>query len=413
MAVDTPAKILILGAGPIGLEAALYARYLGYDVEVFDARESVMPHGMPASFLLPEPFGLCSSSLGLRALAAQNPEAALPAAEEQLTVGDWYERYVAPLAHSDLINDFLRLGTEVLSVGKVEITKADQPSGEYDRGAWDFRLLVKPRGESEQIAVGDVVLDCTGLSLPIPLGHGGIWAAGERSPELQSRLAYGVPDVLGSERSRYADRSVLVLGDHWQAAATVVALAQLARESPHTRVTLATRHERELRPHGPFVAASHDSPQRRQLFEAANRMAVDGAIEWLPETWVEKLEPAGTEDVRVHTAGATDAQYTFHQLVAGTGWRADWSCCQELQLDLCPVSDAARPLAEWLMQARWPAADTDTDTAAALLTSEPNYYVLGAKSFGRLPGFRYGHGLRQIREVFSILGDRPTLDLYS
>ncbi|HVW37886.1 MAG TPA: FAD-dependent oxidoreductase, partial [Pirellulales bacterium] len=36
MAVDTPARIAILGAGPIGLEAALYARYLGYDVDIYE-----------------------------------------------------------------------------------------------------------------------------------------------------------------------------------------------------------------------------------------------------------------------------------------------------------------------------------------------------------------------------------------
>ncbi|MEC9117285.1 MAG: FAD-dependent oxidoreductase, partial [Planctomycetota bacterium] len=34
MAIDTPATIAILGAGPIGLEAALYARFLGYEVTV-------------------------------------------------------------------------------------------------------------------------------------------------------------------------------------------------------------------------------------------------------------------------------------------------------------------------------------------------------------------------------------------
>ena len=34
MAIDTPARLAILGAGPIGLEAALYARFLGYDVDV-------------------------------------------------------------------------------------------------------------------------------------------------------------------------------------------------------------------------------------------------------------------------------------------------------------------------------------------------------------------------------------------
>ena len=36
MAIDTPARIAVLGAGPIGLEAALYARFLGYDVDVYE-----------------------------------------------------------------------------------------------------------------------------------------------------------------------------------------------------------------------------------------------------------------------------------------------------------------------------------------------------------------------------------------
>ena len=37
MAIDTPATILIIGAGPLGLETALYARYLGYDVIACEA----------------------------------------------------------------------------------------------------------------------------------------------------------------------------------------------------------------------------------------------------------------------------------------------------------------------------------------------------------------------------------------
>ena len=34
--IDTPATIAIIGAGPGGIEAALYARFLGYSVELYD-----------------------------------------------------------------------------------------------------------------------------------------------------------------------------------------------------------------------------------------------------------------------------------------------------------------------------------------------------------------------------------------
>ena len=44
---------------------------------------------------------------------------------------------------------------------------------------------------------------------------------------------------------------------------------------------------------------------------------------------------------------------------------------------------------------------------------EPNFYVLGAKSYGRRSDFLFQDGLKQIRETFAIIGDRPNLDLYA
>ncbi len=50
---------------------------------------------------------------------------------------------------------------------------------------------------------------------------------------------------------------------------------------------------------------------------------------------------------------------------------------------------------------------------AALLNPEPDFYILGAKSFGRDSRFMISNGLLQIRALFSILGDRADLDLYA
>jgi hypothetical protein len=48
-----------------------------------------------------------------------------------------------------------------------------------------------------------------------------------------------------------------------------------------------------------------------------------------------------------------------------------------------------------------------------LLNPEPNFYILGAKSYGRMPNFLLSVGYGQIREVFALIGDRETLDLYT
>src|SRR5688572_4183500 len=111
MAIDTPARLAILGAGPIGLEAALYARFLGYDVVVYEAGEvaaSVRRWGHVRMFT---PFGMNRSSLGLAATGAQDESYQPPAEDALLTGREWAEQYLLPLAATDLLADHLRLQT--------------------------------------------------------------------------------------------------------------------------------------------------------------------------------------------------------------------------------------------------------------------------------------------------------------
>jgi hypothetical protein len=48
-----------------------------------------------------------------------------------------------------------------------------------------------------------------------------------------------------------------------------------------------------------------------------------------------------------------------------------------------------------------------------LLRVEPDFYILGAKSRRNGDGFTFAEGLVQIRDLFTIIGDRTTLDLYA
>jgi len=54
----------------------------------------------------------------------------------------------------------------------------------------------------------------------------------------------------------------------------------------------------------------------------------------------------------------------------------------------------------------------DHEWSEALLHPEADFYVVGAKSFGRLSGFSLPYGYGQIREVFAYVSERPDLDLY-
>src|SRR5262245_66316532 len=125
MAIDTPAKIAVLGAGPIGLEAALYARFLGYEVVVFEAGEvadSVRRWGHVRMFT---PFGMNRSPLGLAAIQAQDDAYRPPADDELLTGHQWTLRYLIPLSQTDLLADHFRTHTRVVAIGKEELLKGD------------------------------------------------------------------------------------------------------------------------------------------------------------------------------------------------------------------------------------------------------------------------------------------------
>ena len=92
MAVDTPARIVILGAGPVGLEAGLYARYLGYEVEIIE-RGQVADHVRRWGHVcLATPFRMNRSTLGLAALAAQDSGFRPPEHDALLTGHDWVRR---------------------------------------------------------------------------------------------------------------------------------------------------------------------------------------------------------------------------------------------------------------------------------------------------------------------------------
>ena len=409
MAVETPARIAILGAGPVGLEAALYARYLGYDVDVYE-RGRVAEHLCRWGHLqLYTPFGATTSPLGLRAIAAQESAWKSPAADTLLTGSQLAEMYYQPLAQSDLLADSLHLNTEVLAVARGNLLKGEL-SGE-ERAETGLRLLCAAAA-AQHHAMADVVIDATGtFGRHNWLGPGGIPALGELAA--QSHIEYGVPDVLGHDRADYAHRHTLLIGSDHTAAATVAALAQLGHEAPYTRVTWLVRRELEAGA-GPIRLLGDDPwPERGAVALRANRLVAGeiGHLSLLDGTVVEQVEwHGGLEQFHVRLAGKHAGPLEVDRIVANVGHRPDSRLYAELQVAEDPLDGAPT---RWGKPSHSPnGADTPLSEAQSLFTAEPDFYVLGAKSVGRHTRFTIADGLKQIRLLFTILADRPELNLY-
>jgi thioredoxin reductase len=389
VAIDTPARLAILGAGPIGLEAALYARFLGFEVVIHergDVADAIRQWGHVRMFT---PFGMNCSPLGLAAIQAQDEAYRPPGHEEFLTGSEWIERYLSPLADTDLLSEHLRLGTTVVAVGKEELLKSDLP-GHEDRGDWSFRVLARDASGQERIDVFDGVLDCTGVFGQANwLGHGGMPAIGEQS--LREKIEYRLPDILGRDRARYAGKHVLVVGAGMSAATNVVALVELAKTEPATRLTWITRREGAANAGGPIAVIESDRlPQRAELARRANQLSREGGeISYWPRNAVERIAQSSmSPGFEVELSGDHSGMIQVDEIIANVGFRPDNRLYEELHV-------------------QEPGASQEFKIA------EPNFYILGSKSYGRRSDFLFQDGLGQIREVFSIIGDRPTLDLYA
>lgn len=371
-------KIAVLGAGPVGLEAALQARTLGYHVAIYDSgsvAEHVNRWGHVKMFT---PFGENSTALGLQTLRNDQPKRDLPDESDLLTGREWREAYLVPLAETSLLKDSLHLQTTVLTIGRTGWRKTDPPQA--GKPLPPFRLLVRTAQGQERFDTADVVLDSTGsYSRPNWAGDAGIPAAGEIAARPQ--VSYWIDDILGAKKAHYAGKSIVLIGGGLSAATTMAALATLAEEHQSTWVFWLTKSPRGG---GPLARIPNDPwKERDRLIARANNFACrcDGNLEYHAETKIEELISHGP-DKGFRVAGTVHDKpmsWEVDRVIANVGYRPDLTICQELRVNE-PTGDFA--------------------------TGEPGYYVLGMKSYGRKSNFLLRDGYEQIRRVFAAIGGK-------
>lgn len=399
-------KLIIVGAGPIGLEAALRAAQDGYDVTVLErgvVGAAVRSWGHVKLFT---PFSMNSTSAGRLAAATQlDPEGLLSGAE-------FADGYLKPLANCDRLQGRVLENHRVQAVSRLAYGKSDR-IGRSDRSQAPFRILADtPNGQ--QVFEADLILDCTGfISVHRHLGAGGIPCPGE---DLLADRDYQIPNLAAAAVQRFENRRTLVVGSGYSAATTVCALGKLASRSSDTKITWLTRGQRDQ----PMSGQPDDSlSERVRLTNTANDLATSegSCVDWISGALVNQISRTDDGYV-VELCDSPDAsgegrvlRLFVDEIVANVGYRPDTRPFEELQIHRCYATEGPIKLAAHLLGETSGDCLQQTSGGVALLKNpEPNFYILGAASYGRDARFLLQIGLTQVSELFDALNSAETGD---
>ena len=385
--------VAVIGAGPIGLAAAAHLVARGETPVVFEAGDAVgasirewahVRLFSPWKYLIDPVARQLLERTGWKA-----PSDRLP------TGGELVEEYLEPLATLPAIAPHVRLGHQVLAVTRRGMDKV-RTAG---RDTTPFELVVRGPGARSHRILARAVIDASGTwRAPNPLGAGGVPAPGEL--EHASRIRYGIPDVLGRDRARYAGRRTLVLGSGHSAFNALLDLAALADEAPGTEVVWAIRRtEIGLL----FGGGRKDALEARgALGSRLQRLVTTGRVEFLTGVRVEAIH--GGEAGRLTIEAADGRRISdVDEVIVTTGFRPDLTLARELRLRLDPWLEAPEQLAPLIDPNLHSCGTVYPHGSAELAHPERDFYVVGMKSYGRAPTFLLLTGYEQVRSVVSAL----------
>ena len=383
--------VAVIGAGPVGLAAAAHLVARGETPLVLEAGPtagaSVLKWGHVRLFS-PWRYNVDEASAALLEASGW----VRPPGDEHPTGRELVERYLAPLAALGAIRPFLRLRTRVLGVSRQGLDRSKTP-GREDA---PFVLRVETDGVEWEVPAR-AVIDASGTcGSPNPLGASGLPALGES--RLADRIFYGIPDVLGRDRRRYAGRRVLVAGSGHSAFGVLLDLAALAEEHPETRVTWAVRRASL---DGLFGGGAKDQLEERgRLGTRMRALAERGGLTIARSFGISSLQLT----VQGIVAGAGEASLgPVDEIVAATGFRPDLAMLRELRLELDPIVESPAALAPLIDPNLHSCGTVPPHGAGELRHPERDFYVVGRTSYGRAPTFLMLTGYEQVRSVASAL----------
>ena len=396
--------VVVIGAGPVGLAAAAHLLDRGMAPLVLEAADAVganlLDYGHVQLFS-PWRYNL---DLAMKALLSRHGWQE-PDLEELPLARDIVEGVLKPFAALPEVQPFIRLRHRVVSITREGYDKVKSEG----RETAPFVLQVTVPDGTTTIRAR-AVIDASGTwSTPNPIGASGLPAIGEE--EARDRIHYGIPDVLGRARSRYAGKRVMVVGAGHSAANALLALAELADQVNDTQLIWAVRGKSVVRAFGGGDADA--LPARGRLGTELRRLQEAGKLKLVTDFRVSAISRRG-DALTIHALGSDGSKKhedNVDEVICATGQRPNLSIASELRLKLDPWLESSEALGPLIDPNVHSCGTVRPHGHRELAHPEVGYYSIGVKSYGRAPTFLMTTGFEQARSVVAALaGDLEAAD---
>ncbi|MTI86953.1 MAG: flavoprotein [Balneolaceae bacterium] len=401
--------VAIIGGGPVGMAAAAHLTERDIPFILFESGNTIganLTDWGHVQVFTPWKYNIDKAAERL----LDEVDWKKPSGEVLPTGSEIVRDYLVPLSLHPRIKPFIHLSSKVISITRKGMNKM-KTNG---REKLPFIVKVESNGDT-QLFEASGVIDTSGTwNTPNPIGAGGIPATGEEKHA--DRIAYRIPDILGKDKERYANKSVLVVGGGHSAINSLLDLAALKEEQPETRLHWVLRDNDLAKVYG--GQQDDELEARGALGIRIERLVKSGQLDIYTSFYIhEVIEEDGMLTIKGYSENSGDRIAAIDEIIANTGARPDLSILREVRVQTDPALECVPALAELIDPNIHSCGTVRPHGEEELRQPEPDFYIAGVKSYGRAPTFLMATGYEQVRSISAWLaGDveaakRVELDL--